>query len=75
MAAPVQTVSRKAGGNCGRCSKPMPTTIRKVEKGSTISFHMNGTTMPAFFVGAEDLDLQFCVRCKTHTPLLPVQSQ
>jgi hypothetical protein len=36
---------------------------------------MNGATMPAFFVGAEAIDLQFCDRCKTYTPLLPVQSQ
>lgn len=69
----VQTISSKVGGNCGRCSKPMPTTIQKVEKGSTIRFFMNGAAMDSFFVGAGDLDLQFCVRCKTYT--LPVQSQ
>lgn len=72
---PVQTVGTQNGGACGRCSKPMPTTVQKVEKGSTIRFHMNGITMPAFFVGAEDLELQYCLRCKTYTQLLPVQSQ
>lgn len=58
---------QKAGGNCGKCSKAMPTTKVTVAHGSTIRFHMNGITMSKFFVNAGDLDLQFCVRCQTYT--------
>lgn len=66
---------KSAGGNCGKCSKPMPTTIEKVARGSTIPLYMNGATMKSFFVNAGDMELQFCVRCKTYTRLAPVPSQ
>ena len=59
-------MAKQTGGDCGKCSKPMPTERQTLKKGAVVRFHFHGVTMPEFHIGY-DMDLNFCVRCSTYT--------
>lgn len=67
-----------SGGDCGRCKKPMPTERRTLKRGDVVRFFCQGSLQPKFFIGIESMEVNYCVRCSTYTPIpIPatVQSQ